>query len=115
MSGFFTIMVATAFATLPLPSEGRVLTETISRLAYGHLATFLWLSGCVLWYNIPLPHIHRAILLLAPYLLLFAAGEAILGSLGWGASRWLSAANTAAFLSLLCYWARACWRLGDPE
>jgi hypothetical protein len=85
--------------------EPRILTATIWLLNA--------LAVVVIWYRVPIHAYHKAILLgFVPYLLVFTILLRMLNHYGWEILPVVQAAEPAAYLLLMAWWAWAAW---EPE
>jgi hypothetical protein len=85
--------------------EPRILTATIWLLNA--------LAVLVIWYRVPIHAYHKAILMgFVPYLLVFTILLRLLNHYGWKILPLVQAADPAAYLLLMGWWAWAAW---EPE
>jgi len=85
--------------------EPRILTATIWQLNA--------LAVLVIWYRVPIHAYHKAILMgFVPYLLVFTILLRLLNHYGWKILPLVQAADPAAYMLLMGWWAWAAW---EPE
>jgi hypothetical protein len=92
-----------------------LVRELLRRLAQGTAMAYLATWSLLLWYRLPLHHLHRAILRgLVPYLTLYAASRTIMLS-DWNERRVLvNVVEMVAYALVLAYWAWEVWRKPPP-
>lgn len=104
-------------------SSAIVFVLTPANSDYAHLARYqpgittagLWcltfVALLIVWYQVPVPHFTRAILLAyVPYLVVFVVYVDLIGRLGWGVIHNLNVLNAAAYSAAVGYLAHAAWR-----
>lgn len=116
------IVLSLWMAPVLINSDVRGLAqEALPRLANGTALLMAAVWALLLWFNLPLHPLHRAILRgLVPYLLLFTLLFSLLTRWGWTLRAWVSVLDSAAYDGLLVYWSWVAWRVpprppADPE
>jgi len=106
-------VVVTIAAVVPVTTldPKAITTDVLPRVLYGTAIVFCGLLAAVLWYNVPLHSIHKAILTgFVPYLACFTLVTHALHSFGWDVRAIANYGNAIAFIGVLVYWFRASWR-----
>jgi hypothetical protein len=111
------LLVLAALAALlavgvPYGREFPVLASELQRrLAQGTALVFCATWALLLWYHLPLHRLHRAIMRgLVPYMLVFAAVNGFLVTLGLHLRPAVNLADGLAWAMLLLYWSWEVWR-----
>jgi len=104
------LVVAALLPTGATGPEG--LTYALQpRLANGTAIAFLALWAVVLWYRIPVHHLHLAILKgFVPYLMIFTFGMRLPLDIGPAFANAVAGLSGLPYVLLLSYWAWAAWR-----
>jgi hypothetical protein len=93
-----------------------LVLELTKRLTFGTILVFCATWALVLWYHLPLHRLHRAIIRgLVPYMLVFAAVNALMLTFGWNIRDAVSTADAVAWNLMLAYWAWEAWRTPPAE
>ena len=109
------VTVIATLAALLLPARGPAYeidaVEVQARLTNGTILVLMSVWGAVLWYNVPLHWLHRAILSgLVSYLVVFALLLGLLAAIGWHVVDVASHTAGLAYDALLLYWLWEVWR-----
>jgi hypothetical protein len=100
-----------SLAALTPPSSYMTLWDWQPGVATAALWLLTATALLVVWYQVPLHDLQRAIMLgLAPYLLVFVTLLDLLRRQGWRAAPQIGIGDTVAYLFLLAFWAWAAWR-----
>jgi len=112
----FALLVATTVVLVAVPwdsSYGAALFEWEPRVLTGTIWLLNALAVVVIWYRVPIHPYHKAILLgFVPYLLVFTILLRLLRHYGWDILPVVQAADPAAYMLLMGWWAWAAW---EPE
>ncbi len=116
---FLLVLGLTAAAALmaPVPAThaGDIARQLMPRIIYGTAWLFAGLLTVVLWYQIPLDRLHKAMLTgFVPYLVVFTVAVDLLDVLGWDVSSAMGYANNVAYLLLVAFWALVIWTPEEP-
>jgi hypothetical protein len=116
----FGLLVITSLALMGLPKGmsggsptlyGTALLEWQPRVLMGTAWLMNALALLVIWYRVPLHAYHRAILLgFVPYLIVFTTLLRMLDRYGWDVLPLVQAAEPAAYMLLVAWWAYAAWQ-----
>jgi hypothetical protein len=111
---FVTALVLTGVPRAASPEGpsiyGAALLEWEPRLLTGMIWVLNGLALLVIWYRVPMHTFHKAILLgFVPYLLVFTTLLSLLKHYGWEILPIIQAAEPAAYLLLVGWWAYAAW------
>ena len=109
------VTVIATLAALLLPARASAYeidaVEVQARLTNGTILVLMSVWGAVLWYNVPLHWLHRAILSgLVSYLVVFALLLGLLAAIGWHVVDVASHTAGLAYDALLLYWLWEVWR-----
>ena len=92
---------------------GAALFEWQPRMLTANIWMLNALAVVVIWYRVPIHAFHKAILLgFVPYLLVFTILLRLLRHYGWDILPIVQAAEPAAYMLLMSWWAWAAW---EPE
>jgi hypothetical protein len=108
-----TIIATLAALLLPARASAYEIdaVEIQARLTNGTILVLMSIWGALLWYNVPLHWLHRAILCgLVSYLVVFALLLGLLAAIGWRLVDLASPAAGLAYFALLLYWLWEVWR-----
>jgi hypothetical protein len=114
----FLFLVGTLVAVLMLPHEAishdqsdLVLGSLRLRLEVGVAWLFTAIAALVRWYDIPLPSIHRSIMLgFVVHLFVFSTLLETIAAHGYAWATPLVTLSPAAFVTICCWWAWTAWR-----
>jgi hypothetical protein len=106
----FCVLAVTGF-----PGIEREWAILIGQVQPRILTGFTWLltalAALILWYRLPIEHIHKAILIgYVPYLILSTVTLQLWQANNWPTEGWLMWLDTGAYLVLLSYWAVSAWQ-----
>jgi hypothetical protein len=109
------VTVIATLTALLLPARASAYeidaVEVQARLTNGTILVLMSVWGAVLWYNVPLHWLHRAILSgLVSYLVVFALLLGLLAAIGWHVVDVASRTAGFAYDALLVYWLWEVWR-----
>jgi hypothetical protein len=112
----FVLVAVSSAVLVAVPwdsSYGAALFEWEPRILTGTIWLLNALAVIVIWYRVPIHAYHKAILLgFVPYLLVFTILLRLLRHYGWEILPLVQAAEPAAYLLLMGWWAWAAW---EPE
>ena len=98
------------------PEYVSIHTDLLPRAVSGTVWLYCVLGFVILWYRLPVRPLHKAILLgFAVYLLLYSAGMALIGVLGWHARSAVNLVSGSLYTALQVYWTWAAWQPAQPE
>jgi hypothetical protein len=112
----FLLVLVSSVLLMALPwdsSYGAALFEWEPRILTATIWLLNALAVVVIWYRLPIHAYHKAILLgFVPYLLVFTILLRLLRHYGWDILPVVQAAEPAAYMLLMGWWAWAAW---EPE
>jgi hypothetical protein len=110
----FTLLFLTSVALIGIPvatTYGDVVLEWQPRVLTGTIWIMNGLAILITWYRVPVHAYHKRLLLgFVPYLLLFTTVLSLLREKGWGILPYVQAAEPAAYMLLMAFWAWSSWR-----
>jgi len=110
----FLLAIASTAALMAVPwdsSYGAALFEWEPRILTATIWLFNVLAVMVIWYRVPIHAYHKAILLgFVPYMLVFTILLRLLRHYGWDILPLVQAADPAAYMLLMGWWAWAAWQ-----
>jgi hypothetical protein len=112
----FLLLIASSAFLMAAPLDGTykgTLLEWQPRMLTANIWLLNALAVVVIWYRVPIHAYHKAILMgFVPYLLVFTILLRLLNHYGWDILPIVQAAEPAAYLLLMGWWAWAAW---EPE
>jgi len=110
----FFLLLGTSLALVGVPRDSSypaVFVELEPRILTGTIWLLNGLALLVIWYRVPLHAFHKAILLgFVPYLLIFTSLLRLLQHYGWQILPIVQAAEPAAYMLMVAWWAYASWQ-----